>query len=103
MWMSRNGRWPSSSNSIVNFILSCIPLSWFKKSVSFSLLCGQITKVSSTYLYQQDGLYMACLMAFSSKSSMKKFAMTGESGEQTDGVAMGYVLFDILHDTEWGM
>jgi len=34
---------------------------------------------------------------------MKKFAMTGESGEQTDGVAMGYVLFDILHDTEWGM
>ena len=79
--ISRNGRWPSSSISIVNCILLCSPLRWFRNSVSFACPWGQRTKVLSTYLYQCAGLCVACSIAFFLKSSTKKFAMTGESGE----------------------
>ena len=81
MSISRNGRWPSSSVSIVNCILLCSPLRWFRNSISFSCPWGQMTKVLSTYLYQHTGLCVACSTAFFSKSCMKKFAMTGKSGE----------------------
>ena len=79
MSMSRNGRWPYSF-SIVNCILLWIPWRWFRNSVNFSLPWGQMN-VSSTYLNQHTGLCVACSIAFFSKSSMKKFAITGESGE----------------------
>ena len=81
MTISRNGRWPSSSISMVNCMLLCNPLRCSRNSVRFSFPCGQMTKVSSTYLYRHAGLRLACFSAFSSKSSMKKLAMTGESGE----------------------
>ena len=41
-----------------------------RKSVRFSFPCGQMTKLSSSYLYQQEGLCMAIPIAFISKSSM---------------------------------
>ena len=48
----QNRRWPSSSSiSTVNCILLCSPLRWFRNSVSFSCPWGQMTKVSSTFLY----------------------------------------------------
>jgi len=81
MSMSRNGRWPSSSISMVNCMFLCSPLGCSRNYVKLSLPCGQMTKVSSTYLYQHLGLRVAWFSAFSSKSSMKKLAMTGESGE----------------------
>jgi hypothetical protein len=40
-----------------------------------------MTKVLSTYLNQHTGLCVACSDAFFSKSSMKKFAISGKSGE----------------------
>ena len=43
--------------------------------------CGQMTKVSSTYLSHKDGLHCASVMAASSKNSMYRSAITGESGE----------------------
>jgi hypothetical protein len=39
--------------------------------------------MSSTYLYQQVGLRVAWFSALSSKSSIKKLAMNGDSGELT--------------------
>jgi hypothetical protein len=38
-------------------------------------------KVSSTYQDQQIGLYVTCSSTFFPKSSMKKLAITEESGE----------------------
>ena len=70
MSISRNGRCPSSSISIVNCMLLWIPFRWLRKSVSFSFPCGQMRKLSSTYLYQEAGLYVAFSIAFISKSSM---------------------------------
>ena len=81
MSISRNGRRPFSSTSIVNWMFLCSPLRCSRKIVRLALPCGQMTKVSSTYLYQQVGLKVAWFSALSSKSSMKKFAMTGDSGE----------------------
>ena len=78
---SRNGKWPSSSISMVNLILLCNPFRWCRNSVSLSRPWGQMVKVSSTYLYQHVGLCVASSIAFFSKSSMKKLAMTGERGE----------------------
>ena len=52
MSISRNGRCPSSSISIVNCMLLCIPFRWLRKSVSFPFPCGQMTNVSK-YVYQQ--------------------------------------------------
>ena len=46
-----------------------------------SLPCGQIMKVSSTYLIQQEGLKGYVSMALVSKSSMKMLARAGESGD----------------------
>ena len=80
MSISRNGMWPSSI-SIVNCIFLCSPLRWFRNSVKFSCPWGQMTKASFTYLYQCAALCVACYIAFFSNFSMKKFAMTGESGE----------------------
>ena len=73
---SRNGKWPSSSISMVNFILLCNPFRWSKNSVSLSRPWGQMAKVSSTYLYQHVSLCVACSNALFSKCSMKKFATT---------------------------
>ena len=81
MSMSRNGRWPSSSISIVNCILLWSPLRWFTNSVSFTSPWGQMTKASSTYMNQHTGLCAACSIPFISELSMKKFAITGESDE----------------------
>ena len=64
MSTSRNGMCPSSSISMVNFILLCNPLRWYKNSVSLSRPWGQMAKVSSTYLYQHTGLFVACSIAF---------------------------------------
>jgi len=83
MLMSRNGRWPSSSFSIVNCTLLWSPLKWFRNSVSISLPWGQMTKVSSKYVNQHTGLCAAGSIVFFSNSSMKKFAITGESGQPT--------------------
>ena len=52
-----------------------------KDSVILSRPWCQMAKVSSTYLHQHTGLCVAFSIAFFSKSSMKKFAMTGDSGE----------------------
>jgi hypothetical protein len=41
----------------------------------------RVTKVSSTNLNQHVGLCAACSSDFFSRSSMKKFTITGESGE----------------------
>ena len=40
-----------------------------------------MTKVSSTYRNQHAGFCVACASAFFTKYSMKKLAITGESGE----------------------
>src|SRR5215475_11137351 len=69
MSISRKGRCPCSSISIVNCMSLWIPFRWFRKSVSFSFPCGQMAKVSSTYLYQQVGLCVARFIALVSKTS----------------------------------
>ena len=46
------------------------PIQVVRKSVCFSCPCGQMTKVSSTYLYQQAGLYVTFPVALNSKSSL---------------------------------
>ena len=53
--MSKKGKWPSFSVSIVNCIFSWRLLRWSKNPCSLSWPWGQIAKVSSTYLYQHVG------------------------------------------------
>jgi len=50
-----------------------------------------MTNVSSTYLNQHTALCVACSIAFFSKSSMKKFTITGESGEPKHSVLASLV------------
>ena len=52
--MSKNGILLSSSNSIVNLMLSCRLLRKLKNSLALSLLSNMV-KVSSTYLNQSEG------------------------------------------------
>ena len=80
MSISKNGRWPSSL-SMVNCMFLWIPFKWFRNSQSFCFPCGQMTKVSPTCLNQHIGLCGACSLALFSQSSVKKLAITGESGE----------------------
>ena len=81
MSISKNGSWPSSSISIVNCIFLWMPFRWLRNSPSLCFPWGQMTKVSSTCLNQHIGLCDTCSIALFSKSSMKKFTITGESGE----------------------
>ena len=78
---SKNGSSPACSTSIVNWMLLLMELRWFRKSSSPFCPCLQITKVSSTYLNQREGWFVAVLMARSSKCSMNMLAMTGERGD----------------------
>jgi hypothetical protein len=48
---------------------------WFRKSSSFSWPCGQMTKVSSTYLNQHTGLCVACSIAQPDKSAVAEHSI----------------------------
>jgi hypothetical protein len=48
--------------------------------IACHVLWGQITKVSSTHLKQQSGLWVA-LFSDSSSKSMKKLSVTGDRGD----------------------
>lgn len=75
--MSRNSRWLSSSVSIANCMFLIILFKWVRNFLSLSVPWGQMMKVS-TYWNQQLDLFVASCIAFASKSSMKKLAMTGD-------------------------
>jgi hypothetical protein len=68
---SRHCSDPLVSISIVNLIFVCMLLSCLWNFCSSSTSCGQITKVSSTYLYQQDGFLGTVFSTCCSKSSVK--------------------------------
>jgi hypothetical protein len=52
-----------------------------QKIFQFFLAMGPDEKISSTYLNQHAGLYVASFIAFFSKSSMEEFAITEKIGE----------------------
>ena len=68
------------SSSMVNSMSSCRWLMCSRNICSFSLPCGQMTKVLSTYLFHILGRDAAFAIAVLSKSSIKRLAITGERG-----------------------
>ena len=91
MWKSWGDRlsslWKKSRNgmllsvSIVNSSFEWMLFICVMNSVNVSFLCGHITKQSSMYLIHREGYSCAVLVAFLSRLSMKRFAMTGDNGE----------------------
>ena len=78
--VSRNGIAPSGfASSDVNWMCGSKLLIWLKNS-SF-LAESKMTQASSMYLFYIFGGCLAVLMAFTSKSSMKRLATMGLMGD----------------------
>ena len=78
--MSRNGIDPSSlTSSQVNFMFWWMELRCCRKLLLSSFFI--IVKVSSTYLFQNDGGVGDVLRAWTSRSSMNRFATIGLIGD----------------------
>ena len=77
--VSRKGREPSLSSSMVNLMVGRTLLRWLSKGSTSSSFIMQ--HVSSTYRFQNLGLEGADYSASSSKNSMYKLATAAETGE----------------------
>ena len=76
--VSRKGREPSFSSSMVNLMVGRTSLRWRSRGSTASLCIMQ--HVSSTYRFQNLGLEGADSRASSSKNSMYRLATTAETG-----------------------
>ena len=77
--VSRKGREPSFSSSMVNLMVGRTSLRWRSNGSTASLCIMQ--QVSSTYRFQNLGLEGADSRASSSKNSMYRLVTTTETGE----------------------
>ena len=77
--VSRKGREPSFSSSMVNLMVGRTSLRWQSRGSTASLCIMQ--HVSSTYRFQNLDLEGADSRASSSKNSMYRLATTAETGE----------------------
>jgi hypothetical protein len=80
MSMPGNIRWPSSLFFHCKLYRVVESIDVVQKFCQFFCPCGQMAKMSSTYMNQHTGLCVACSIDFFEKSSMKNFAFTGQRG-----------------------
>ena len=92
---SRSGSPFSYSSSMVNLMdWFCWFRCWWNLSSSSSP-CGQITKVSSTYLIHMLGFCVIVFRALSSRLSMKIFAIAGNNGDPNCSVLFEKRVFEL--------